>query len=735
MIRAARAPWVVWSAIFLLALVLRVTVAIQYTRENPLATRPVIDEAAYDRWAVEIAGGDLASDHAFFQEPLYSYLLGAFYALFGHDLLAVRIVQGVLGALTAVLVGALGVRVYGRTAGILAGIAFALYRPALLLPALLLKETLFLFVLVLLALALLETRRRAGAALWLAVGFLAAAGALLRGNLFVIGPLLCAWPLARALRAGENLVLAARHGLLTLGAWLATLAPAIVHNVRADGLWLPTSGAGTNFAIGNALSNRWGRPGELDFVRGIPEYEADDWRREAERRTGRAMGPGEVSSYWLGETLASMRAHPLEHVALLWRKLRLALSSYEVPDNHHLEWDAQYVPVLRWPLGGFGVWGWLGLAGLIAALTGGYRSFPHDRAGAREIALLAALYLATVVLTMTSMRIRLGVLPLLLPFAGAFLARALALVRMPGGGRQEIGGLVGAAILAGVIVHAPLVDARTREQDWLGRDFNLAVALERSGDYRAARSIAITLDEKEPGTARVRILAAQCDYDAAQDHARAGLEEEARVALASARDWIEPLLVPPLAIARERWRASALAGRIAYALEEWENAAAHFAAALEFTPDDCDLALLSLRARRRATAQQEPEPRTAALMQLESSALALASVLAGSRDHGLLEVERAELEFDHARALHEHGPDRAAEAATLREAALARLRPLAEDASLPAEVRIEARLAAASIQLYLGRTESAKNHLEAALAIDPTQRRARALLDHLEADR
>jgi len=103
--RAGRARWLAWSLVFLLALVLRATVAIQYTRSDPFADRPVIDEAAYDRWALEIAHGHLTSDRAFFQEPLYSYLLGAFYALFGRDLLAVRLVQATLGAIKRQLQG------------------------------------------------------------------------------------------------------------------------------------------------------------------------------------------------------------------------------------------------------------------------------------------------------------------------------------------------------------------------------------------------------------------------------------------------------------------------------------------------------------------------------------------------------------------------------------------------------------------------------------------------------
>ena len=71
-------------------------------------------------------------------------------------------------------------------------------------------------------------------------------------------------------------------------------------------MWaLTTSGAGTNLYGGNNLRNPKGVATELPWVRGVPEHEAGDWRREAERRTGEELDPGEVSRYWLAETARS----------------------------------------------------------------------------------------------------------------------------------------------------------------------------------------------------------------------------------------------------------------------------------------------------------------------------------------------------------------------------------------------------------------------------------------------
>src|SRR5262249_6491197 len=156
---------------------------------------------------------------------------------------------------------------------------------------------------------------------------------------------------------------------------------------------LTTTGAGTNFYVGNSADNPEGRATELSFVRGIPEHEFQDWKHEAERRTGRALGAGEVSSFWLAQALREMRDAPWTHVRILWNKLRLALNRYEVPDNHHVEWDAQYLFLLGLPLPGFATWGTLGLAGLLLfALRKRLRApEPRDARGAGELMALFVL--------------------------------------------------------------------------------------------------------------------------------------------------------------------------------------------------------------------------------------------------------------------------------------------------------------------------------------------------------
>ena len=84
----------------------------QYEATHPQADRPLIDEASYEAWALELAGGDWLGDEIFFQEPLYPYWLGVVYGLGGPEVEArralARRVQALLGALTSVLMAGSG---------------------------------------------------------------------------------------------------------------------------------------------------------------------------------------------------------------------------------------------------------------------------------------------------------------------------------------------------------------------------------------------------------------------------------------------------------------------------------------------------------------------------------------------------------------------------------------------------------------------------------------------------
>lgn len=95
----AGSSWRFVAGIFALALVIRIAHVLQLTGA-PFFDHLLGDAHAYDQWARQVAAGDWLGSGVFYQAPLYPYLLGAFYASFGRDLLAVRVVQAGVGALS-----------------------------------------------------------------------------------------------------------------------------------------------------------------------------------------------------------------------------------------------------------------------------------------------------------------------------------------------------------------------------------------------------------------------------------------------------------------------------------------------------------------------------------------------------------------------------------------------------------------------------------------------------------
>jgi len=618
------------ALLFLLSWFLRIGFAIDYEGHHPLAQHPVIDEASYERWALRLAAGDSSSEGAFFQEPLYPYALGATYRLLAarksraegggggpEELLrsqrtGARHAQAFLGAVTVLLTFLFTRRVFGTPAAFIAGLGMALYKPLLLFPAYLLKPNLFLpiftgLLLLTFGLGVERTPRLRNLGGWFLAGILGGLAALLRGNALVLLPFLVLLPLLRVRKS--RLFGAAAAAAVCIWAGLVTcLLPVAMRNLAVGGVFaITTVGAGTNLYGGNSPENPYGVATELPFVRGIPEYEFEDWEREAERRLGRPLDAGEVSGFWMRETLASMMSRPLMHLRILGNKLRLALGSYEVPDNRHLAWDARFWPWAQVPFPGYAIGGWFGLAGMLLFL---FRKQTRGLRPGREALGVYVLYLATIVLTVMSMRARLALVPLLFCFAGFFFVQLA-----PGRLRRTWLPAAIALALAAVPVFWPVFDAEQRRRDFDEREMNHVVyQLESEGVTDEVVRLAQGLAARHPRSSRIAILSAEVNYlrareiwldETASTEARNHAQETVRSILQLLRRITEDDKTPP----RERFRARKLAGLIQLQEEAAGPAERHLRAALNFDPSDpiCRLSLanaLFLRALDRAPSTQ-----------------------------------------------------------------------------------------------------------------------------------
>jgi tetratricopeptide (TPR) repeat protein len=412
------------------------------------------DSRGYDAWAREIAAGAWLGRDVFYQAPLYPYFLAAVYAVFGHDLLAVRVIQAVLGSVACVALGSAVHRLVSPRAGLVAGLMLACYPPAIFFDGLIQKSVLdVLFACLILAvIARLTTEgddARAGAALGVVLG----AFALTRENALLLAAIVLFWMWTRrGLRAAA--VVAAGLAIV--------LVPVAARNYAVGGgFYLTTSQFGSNLYIGNNPQAS-GSYMSLRAGRGSPEFERLDATALAEQAAGQALTPAQVSSYWTNRTLAFITSDPGSWLRLLARKAWLLINATEIIDTEAQESHAEYSWPLGWlgPIWHFGVLLPLGVLGM-AVLW-------RERRRLWIVYALTAAYAMSVVVFFVVARYRLPLVPFVALFAAAGM---LAL------GRRHVPAMAAAAAIA-LAANWPLHSAASQQAI---TENNLGTALQEAG--------------------------------------------------------------------------------------------------------------------------------------------------------------------------------------------------------------------------------------------------------------
>lgn len=395
------------SASFLLGIV-----SVLLFRHSPFFNLPIIDEESYVKWADEIAGGEWIGTKVFYQDPLYPYFLAVVFKVFGRSFLVVRLLQVAMGTLSVAVVFLAARRLLPEPAALAAAGILAMYRGLYFFELQILKETMVILLSAVSCLwGMTAAEKPAEQWRWLALGLTLGLLTLLRGNFQVILPFLLLWVVFSE-KGVKLLSRLTRAGIFGLGIALV-ITPVTIRNYKIGGEFvLTTSQGGANFYIGNNERAN-GRYVTLPFVRANPEWEAHDFKAEAEKQAGRPLTPSEVSHFWFRESFAWIHDHPLSAFLLTLHKARLMIHQYEIPDNHSLYLTRQeFVPALYLAFLGFGIlWG--------PALLGMWilRGDPKSR----YPALFSILYTASIIPFFIVDRYRLAVVPALAVFSAAFL--------------------------------------------------------------------------------------------------------------------------------------------------------------------------------------------------------------------------------------------------------------------------------------------------------------------------
>ncbi len=364
--RLERLDWLIFAGIVALALVVRIIYVLQL-RSSPYFEHHVMDPLYHHEWAKAFAEGRRFWEGPYFRAPLYPWLLGLIYKLFGPDnALAPRIIQAAIGSASCGLIFVLGRLAFSRAAGLIAGLlaagywVFAYYDAELLIPVLI------VFLDLLLLIALLSAGRRQRWWKWGLCGVLLGTSAIARPNILLLAPVLVAWVVWLNWSAWRRSLVFAWW--LFAGTMVPILPITIRNYVVGHDLVLIASQGGVNFYIGN-------NP-EADGMSAVIKGDPPQWRpcyeaqiARAERAAGRKLKASEVSDWYYQQAWRFMRSQPRAAAGLMLRKLRYFWSRWETGNNQDLYFIVeQYAPLARWLPVRFELFAPLGVLGLLVSL-------------------------------------------------------------------------------------------------------------------------------------------------------------------------------------------------------------------------------------------------------------------------------------------------------------------------------------------------------------------------------
>jgi tetratricopeptide (TPR) repeat protein len=357
-------------ALFVGAFAVRLAFILQ-TRKLPFYYHPVLDSGFFDQWAALKKTATWFELSPAFREPLYAYFLGGVYTVLGQSLTLARLVQAVLAGFTCLLIYSLTRAIYGRLAGIVAGVVFAFATPLVFFAAELNETTFLIFLLVSSAYLLLragQSRPYLNAGL---AGLLLGASFLTRVASVAALP---AWATHLALAKNARVkkaVLALAVGFIILPIiYQAVLVRANEHPlVPLRAAWHAFLGSGR---VGATVAEaRYDVPISQDQgeYRAVVAGDRMDGGRDALRfariETGQPRTFGQSSAHWRSRAFKSLASDPGKSVKAYLTKLGVFWGPSEPPANIDMRFMARYSWLLKNALFSFAVIAPLGIVGLL----------------------------------------------------------------------------------------------------------------------------------------------------------------------------------------------------------------------------------------------------------------------------------------------------------------------------------------------------------------------------------
>jgi Tfp pilus assembly protein PilF len=307
-------------AVFSLALVVRLLYLYE-SSASPFFEMPLNDSGMYHGLARALVDGEGLGWRFFYQSAFYPLYLSVVYLIFGPSIIAVKLLQALLGAVTAAMVERFADRIGGVFVGVTAGIVTALYGPLIFFETELLATGWAAFFAVAVPWGIMGALERPKGYRFLSVGLLGGLSTLCRPVFLPFFLVASVWLIVVLRRKGRAVVL---KGILggALGFLLVTMPVAAASwKVTHHFGFLPFSG-GVNLYLGNnedtcdtlrlRPGKRWNEMINAPLEHGL----SDPWDKEA---------------YYSDKFFAYVKQHPRGFAGGLVMKVLRFVNGREIP--------------------------------------------------------------------------------------------------------------------------------------------------------------------------------------------------------------------------------------------------------------------------------------------------------------------------------------------------------------------------------------------------------------------
>jgi Flp pilus assembly protein TadD len=450
--------------IFFIAFLIRLIYIIQI-KSTIFYNNFMLDEAFYNKWALSIAGGEWLGEGIFDALPLYPYILGLIFNLFGYNLFIARLVEITISSFSCLLLYLLAKEVFNKRAGIMAALIGILYAPFIFYSGIFVPTVFVVFLYLVSLLMFVKAIRTSSRLRFLLFGIVAGLAAMIRAGMLIFIPFALIWVMIISADKKKAFVTV----LLALTGILLVIMPVALRNyiVSRDVVFL-TSHAGMNLYIGNndKADGMFKAPGWARSNIGGLQADA---KTIAERELGRELKSSEVSKYYMSKAISFVKHNPDKFLRLLWRKLLIFINRREIYDVACYPIYREKIPVLRFPFITFFFVGTLGLAGMFIALRDWKKVMP--------LYLFTFTYTLSILLYFVNSRYRIPFAIAMVLFSGFFISWFIGKIRDK---RFVKAGL--ALILCAVIL--PVVNMPTGIGDTTATGYiNLGSIYIKTGEY------------------------------------------------------------------------------------------------------------------------------------------------------------------------------------------------------------------------------------------------------------